>query len=117
MITGTNCNWTKTAACMSGRHCVACRSSGAWRESVVRAGLADTADFACPRGLPLGWHPPWWSRLLDYWRHVWRGQSRGLGDTVAKVTKTVGIRPCGGCQKRREWLNHAVPYQRTVERA
>jgi hypothetical protein len=35
---------------------------------------------------------------------------RGLGDVVAAVTKTVGIRPCGGCQKRREALNRAVPF-------
>ena len=29
-------------------------------------------------------------------------QSRGLGDTIAKVTKTFGIKPCGGCKKRQE---------------
>jgi hypothetical protein len=39
----------------------------------------------------------------------YRGPSRGLGDTVATVTKAVGIRPCGGCQKRREALNAAFP--------
>lgn len=36
--------------------------------------------------------------------------SRGLGDTIAKATKAVGIKPCGGCKKRQEWLNKIVPY-------
>lgn len=38
--------------------------------------------------------------------------SRGLGDTVAKVAKAVGIKQkegCG-CQKRQEFLNKLVPY-------
>ena len=40
-------------------------------------------------------------------------QSRGLGDTVAKITKAVGVKPCGKCEKRRGWLNRAVPYRKT----
>lgn len=36
--------------------------------------------------------------------------SKGLGDTVAKVTKAVGIKPCGPCERRRQWLNARVPY-------
>lgn len=35
---------------------------------------------------------------------------RGLGDAVAKVTKTLGIKECGGCTKRREALNKMVPF-------
>lgn len=35
---------------------------------------------------------------------------RGLGDVVAAATKAVGIKPCGGCAKRREALNHMVPF-------
>ena len=38
------------------------------------------------------------------------GPVRGLGDVVAKVTKAVGIKPCGPCQKRREALNRMVPF-------
>lgn len=34
---------------------------------------------------------------------------RGLGDAVARVTKAVGIKPCGRCEKRREWLNKYFP--------
>ena len=38
------------------------------------------------------------------------GFSRGLGDTVAKVTKAVGLRPCPGCRKRQAKLNQLLPY-------
>jgi len=37
--------------------------------------------------------------------------SRGLGDTIAKVTKAVGIKPCGGCKARQAKLNKLVPYK------
>ncbi len=40
--------------------------------------------------------------------------SRGFGDSVAKVIKTVSggrIKPCGGCQKRRQKLNEIFPYK------
>jgi len=36
--------------------------------------------------------------------------SRGLGDTVAKITSAVGIKPCGGCKKRQEAMNKAFGY-------
>lgn len=39
-------------------------------------------------------------------------KSRGLGDTIAKVTSAIGIKPCGGCKERQEWLNRAFPYRR-----
>lgn len=38
-------------------------------------------------------------------------KSRGLGDTIAKLTKAVGIKSCGGCKKRQEALNKLVPYK------
>lgn len=34
----------------------------------------------------------------------------GLGDVVAAATKAIGIKPCGGCQQRREALNRIVPF-------
>jgi len=37
--------------------------------------------------------------------------SRGLGDTVAKITSAVGIKPCGGCKKRQQKLNQVFPYR------
>jgi hypothetical protein len=30
----------------------------------------------------------------------------GLGDVVKRVTSSIGIKPCGGCQRRAERLNH-----------
>jgi len=38
--------------------------------------------------------------------------SRGLGDTLAKVAKAVGIKqtPGCGCEKRQAMLNKLVPY-------
>ena len=41
-------------------------------------------------------------------RHSCR--SRGLGDTVAKVTSSLGIKPCGRCKERQKRLNKLVPY-------
>lgn len=38
-------------------------------------------------------------------------QSRGFGDTIARVTKAVGIKPCGGCKKRQVWFNKVFPYR------
>jgi hypothetical protein len=38
--------------------------------------------------------------------------SRGLGDTIAKLTRKIGIKPCGGCTQRQTVLNRAVPYHR-----
>ena len=37
--------------------------------------------------------------------------SKGFGDTIAKMTSKVGIKPCGGCQKRKELLNKMLPYK------
>lgn len=36
-------------------------------------------------------------------------QPVGLGEVIAASTKAVGIKPCGGCQRRREALNRATP--------
>ena len=32
-----------------------------------------------------------------------------LGDAVAAATKSVGVKPCGGCAKRQAALNRATP--------
>jgi hypothetical protein len=36
--------------------------------------------------------------------------SRGLGDTIAKITHSIGIKKCGGCAKRQQKLNKTLPY-------
>lgn len=30
----------------------------------------------------------------------------GLGDVIKRVTSSIGIKPCGGCQRRAAVLNH-----------
>ncbi len=37
-------------------------------------------------------------------------RSRGLGDTIAKVTNALGIPSCPGCKKRQDWANKLLPY-------
>jgi hypothetical protein len=42
------------------------------------------------------------------------GHDKGLGDTVSRVIKTVSrgkIKECGGCEKRKEYLNRVIPYR------
>ena len=51
------------------------------------------------------------TRILKTPSPVPQPQSRGLGDTVAKVTHAMGIKPCGGCKQRQEYLNKAFPYR------
>jgi len=36
--------------------------------------------------------------------------SRGLGDTIAKMTSAVGIKPCAGCKRRQALANRLFPY-------
>ena len=43
--------------------------------------------------------------------------NKGLGDTVSSAIKKVSggrIKECGGCSKRRDWLNDKVPYRRNA---
>jgi hypothetical protein len=49
--------------------------------------------------------------LLDRGGSVVTSESQGLGDTIAKMTKAIGIKPCGGCTKRHEYLNKKIPYK------
>lgn len=37
-------------------------------------------------------------------------KSKGLGDTIAKVTKWAGIEPCESCKKRQSKFNKWIPY-------
>jgi len=37
--------------------------------------------------------------------------SRGLGDTIYKITTALHIPHCGGCEQRREILNNLFPYK------
>ena len=37
------------------------------------------------------------------------GLKKGIGDTISNVTKAIGVKPCGGCNKRRAKLNKLKP--------
>lgn len=54
-------------------------------------------------------------RETRYWLESVQGtqRSRGLGDTIAKVTHFFGIEPCEDCKKRQETLNNKFPYDST----
>ena len=41
-------------------------------------------------------------------------KSKGLGDSIAKITKAIGIEPCKGCEKRQAILNALIPYNGTT---
>jgi hypothetical protein len=34
----------------------------------------------------------------------------GLGDVIKRVTAAVGVRPCGGCERRAQSLNRRVVF-------
>ena len=76
-------------ACHTQAHCRACRTDADWRENVT-----GVRDFECPYGVTESSLP-----------------SQGLGDTIAKATRAIGIKPCGGCKKRQQKLNKAFPYK------
>tara|TARA_R110002012_G_scaffold26559_9_gene86069 strand:+ start:3381 stop:3605 length:225 start_codon:yes stop_codon:yes gene_type:complete len=38
-------------------------------------------------------------------------KSKGLGDTIKKVTNAMGIKQCGACKKRQQKLNALFPYK------
>lgn len=41
-------------------------------------------------------------------------EDAGLGDTVARAARRLGIQPCGGCNRRAAFLNRLVAYRRSV---
>ena len=38
-------------------------------------------------------------------------KSKGLGDTLAKITGKMGVKQCGGCKSRQRTLNKWFPYK------
>ena len=42
------------------------------------------------------------------------GHDKGVGDTISRVIRTATrgkIKECGGCQKRKDYLNKKIPYR------
>jgi len=52
---------------------------------------------------------------FEYLKAIWSHESEGLGDTVAKITKTFGIKPCEGCERRRKKFNEAIAYRKRMK--
>jgi hypothetical protein len=40
---------------------------------------------------------------------------KGLGDLIKKGTDKLGIKQCGGCKKRQEWLNQKFPFKDSLD--
>ena len=38
-------------------------------------------------------------------------QSKGLGDTIKKITNALNIPQCGACKQRQQKLNRLFPYK------
>ena len=43
------------------------------------------------------------------WKTILKEDS-GLGDTVSRVTKKLGIKECSSCSKRKQYLNERFKY-------
>jgi len=99
-------NWTSSAHCTSRAHCLACRNDPAFRASIVKAGMADTKDFACPHGAQIGQ-----TEKLPQ-------PKRGLGDLIEAAVKPIAValkldcldqqqklKPESPCAQRRDRLN------------
>lgn len=52
---------------------------------------------------------------FTYLKKIWSTQSVGFGDTVAKITKSFGIKPCAGCERRRKKFNEAIAYRKRLK--
>jgi hypothetical protein len=53
-------------------------------------------------------HPPYRARLPGFLIE----EEIGLGDALKRVTYALGIRPCGGCERRAEVLNRWMRFSR-----
>jgi hypothetical protein len=56
------------------------------------------------------------SRYIAYLKGIWSNESAGFGDTVAKITKSFGINPCTGCERRRKKFNELIKYHKGLEK-
>lgn len=95
-----NQSFFSSSHCTGRTHCSTCRAKDengkAFRADIARNfDTGGVEDFACPHGMVTG------------------NESQGLGDTIAKITKAVGIKPCTPCEERRKRLNQLVPYKGT----
>jgi len=91
--------WCATVHCKARAHCRTCRArtvaGAAWRTAIA-AKFAAPTGWECPHGVPWDVGAALHTRLLRIAR---------LGDKVERMTRAAGIRPCGGCRKRKAVLN------------
>jgi len=93
--------WVDQIECSRRAICRMCRNATWYRREIER-------KYAVPEGWP----------ECPFGRGSARGKATGLGDVVEKVLNVTGIGPlykkvrgggCGGCAKRRDWLNKKFP--------
>lgn len=103
-----------TNGCKSGVHCHACRTSLAFRESIVRSKMAATVFFECRLGIPIAETPE---------------EVYGLGSVIERLVKPVAVainHPCldsekklkvgSPCGKIRDGLNKVFPLAPTNQK-
>tara|TARA_R110001592_G_scaffold40119_9_gene131955 strand:- start:494 stop:640 length:147 start_codon:yes stop_codon:yes gene_type:complete len=44
------------------------------------------------------------------WKAILK-EDKGVGDTISRLTKSIGIKECGGCKKRKAMLNRRFKYE------
>lgn len=49
---------------------------------------------------------------LNNLKTIWKKPSKGFGDTVQKVTKTLGFITCDECEERRKRWNEKLAYKK-----
>lgn len=49
--------------------------------------------------------------IPDFHKEAFK-ELKGVGDVIEGVTKSVGIKSCGGCKKRRDYLNKKFPFKK-----
>ena len=55
-------------------------------------------------------------QYFSYLKSIWSQESKGFGDTVAKLTKSFGIKPCPACERRRQKFNEAIEYRKKMKK-
>lgn len=91
--------FTETPHCRKGVHCETCRArteaGQQWRDNISQH-FIPPKDWTCPFGVD-------WDTGATNAKKLLRKLK--LGDKIEKITRTVGIQPCGGCKERKRILN------------
>lgn len=55
------------------------------------------------------WDTDWYEMDPETHKKLIKSTVWGAGDLVSAITSAVGIKPCGGCNKRKLALNELIP--------